>query len=215
MDIVNSTDGFQNATNGLGAGDSTIILQVDRDKVRAYGLTVAQVYQQIAAKLTTTTTAQTPVTVDGTTMDVQISNNLDPLTKENMMDMTFETTVMSADGTTATGTCKLSDIASWTTGNAPDSITSENQNQFVTVTAETAPGYNTTVQARAVKKALDAFALTDEMPEGCSFSMGGESDSVNYMTDEMIHWPCPLSTLSWWHSSRACCPPSSCCSPCR
>ncbi len=127
VDIVNSTDGFQNATNGLGAGDSTIILQVDRDKVRAYGLTVAQVYQQIAAKLTTTTTAQTPVTVDGTTMDVQISNNLDPLTKENMMDMTFETTVMSADGTTATGTCKLSDIASWTTGNAPDSITSENQ----------------------------------------------------------------------------------------
>ena len=188
VDIVNSTDGFQNATNGLGAGDSTIILQVDRDKVRANGLTVAQVYQQIAAKLTTTTTAQTPVTVDGTTMDVQISNNLDPLTKENMMDMTFETTVMSADGTTATGTCKLSDIASWTTGTAPDSITSENRNQFVTVTAETAPGYNTTVQARAVKKALDAFALTDEMPEGCSFSMGGESDSVNYMTNEMIQW---------------------------
>ena len=121
-------------------------------------------------------------------MDVQISNNLDPLTKENMMDMTFETTVMSADGTTATGTCKLSDIASWTTGTAPDSITSENRNQFVTVTAETAPGYNTTVQARAVKKALDAFALTDEMPEGCSFSMGGESDSVNYMTNEMIQW---------------------------
>ena len=137
IDIVNNTDGFQNATNGLGAGDSTIILQVDRDKVRAYGLTVAQVYQQIAAKLTTTTTAQTPVTVDGTTMDVQISNNLDPLTKENMMDMTFETTVMSADGTTATGTCTLADIASWTTGNAPDSITSENQNQYVTVTAET------------------------------------------------------------------------------
>ena len=188
IDIVNNTNGFQNATNGLGAGDSTIILQVDRDKVRAYGLTVAQVYQQIAAKLTTTTTAQTPVTVDGTTMDVQISNNLDPLTKENMMDMTFETTVMSADGTTATGTCTLADIASWTTGNAPDSITSENQNQYVTVTAETAPGYNTTVQARAVKKALDAFALTDEMPEGCSFSMGGESDSVNYMTDEMIQW---------------------------
>ena len=104
------------------------------------------------------------------------------------VDITSFLSSGSSDGTTATGTCKLSDIASWTTGNAPDSITSENQNQFVTVTAETAPGYNTTVQARAVKKALDAFALTDEMPEGCSFSMGGESDSVNYMTDEMIQW---------------------------
>ncbi|EKC61073.1 xanthan lyase, partial [human gut metagenome] len=39
----------------------TINLDIDRDKVRAYGLTVAQVYQQIAAKLTTTTTAETPV----------------------------------------------------------------------------------------------------------------------------------------------------------
>ena len=68
VDIVNSTPGFANATNGLGAGDSTIILKVDRDKVRAYGLTVAEVYQKIAQRLTTTATAQTPVTVDGTTI---------------------------------------------------------------------------------------------------------------------------------------------------
>ena len=118
VDIVNDTEGFANATNGLGSGDATINLQIDRDKVRSYGLTVAQVYQQIAAKLTTTTTAQTPVTVDGSTMSVQISNNLDPVTKENMMDITFETTVMSADGTTSTGTCTLADMATWDTGSA-------------------------------------------------------------------------------------------------
>lgn len=46
--------------------------------------------------LTTTTTAETPVTVDGSTMKVQISDNLDPVTKENMMDMTFTTSVMDA-----------------------------------------------------------------------------------------------------------------------
>ena len=188
VEIVNNTEGFANATNGLGAGDSTIILQVDRDKVRAYGLTVAQVYQKIAEKLTTTTTAQTPVTVDGTTMDVQISDNLDPLTKENMMEMTFETSVISTDGTTATGTCTLADIATWTTGTAPDSITSQNQTEYVTVTADTLEGYNTTVQARVLEKTLNQFALSDEMPEGCSFSMGGESDSVNYMVREMVQW---------------------------
>ena len=188
VDIVNDTEGFANATNGLGSGDATINLHIDRDKVRSYGLTVAQVYQQIAAKLTTTTTAQTPVTVDGSTMSVQISNNLDPVTKENMMDITFETTVMSADGTTATGTCKLSDIASWTTGTAPDSITSEDQTQYVSVTADTLDGYNTTVQARVLEKKLNEFALSDEMPEGCSFSMGGESDSVNFMVNEMVQW---------------------------
>ena len=188
VEIVNGTEGFANATNGLGSGDATINLQIDRDKVRAYGLTVAQVYQQIAAKLTTTTTAQTPVSVDGRTMSVEISDNLDPVTKENMMDITFETSVMSADGTTSTGTCKLSDMATWVTGSAPDSITSQNQTQYVTVTADTLDGYNTTVQARELEKKLEAFALSDEMPEGCSFSMGGESDSVNYMVREMVQW---------------------------
>ena len=188
VEIVNDTEGFANATNGLGSGDATINLQIDRDKVRSYGLTVAQVYQQIAAKLTTTTTAQTPVSVDGRTMSVEISDNLDPVTKENMMDITFETSVMSADGTTTTGTCKLSDIATWVTGSAPNSITSQNQTRYVTVTADTLDGYNTTVQARELEKKLDAFALSDEMPEGCSFSMGGESDSVNYMVKEMVQW---------------------------
>ena len=188
VDIVNDTEGFANATNGLGSGDATINLQIDRDKVRSYGLTVAQVYQQIAAKLTTTTTAQTPVTVDGSTMSVQISNNLDPVTKENMMDITFETTVMSADGTTSTGTCTLADMATWDTGSAPDSITSEDQTQYVSVTADTLDGYNTTVQARVLEKKLNEFALSDEMPEGCSFSMGGESDSVNFMVNEMVQW---------------------------
>ena len=188
VEIVNSTDGFANATNGLGSGDATINLQIDRDKVRACGLTVAQVYQQIAAKLTTTTTAQTPVTVDGTTMSVEISNNLDPVTKENMMDITFETSVMSADGTTATGTCTLADIATWTTGSAPDSITSEDQTQYVSVTADTLDGYNTTVQARELQKKLNDFAASSEMPDGCSFSMGGESETVNYMVNEMVQW---------------------------
>ncbi len=104
------------------------------------------------------------------------------------MDMTFETSVMSADGTTATGTCTLADIATWTTGSAPDSITSENQTEYVTVTADTLDGYNTTVQARELQKKLDEFAASSEMPEGCSFSMGGESETVDFMVKEMVQW---------------------------
>ena len=156
--------------------------------MRAYGLTVAQVYQQIAAKLTTTATAQTPVTVNGTTMDVQITDNLDPVTKENMMELTFETTEMSADGTVTNGTCTLNDIASWTTGTAPDAITSENQTEFVTVTADTLDGYNTMVQSRVLQKKLDEYAASGEMPEGCSTTLGGETEGTDYMVNEMVQW---------------------------
>ena len=188
VDIVNSVDGYANATNGLGSGDATINLQIDRDKVRSYGLTVAQVYQQIAAKLTTTTTAQTPVAVDGTTMTVEITDTLDPVTKENMMDMTFDTSVMNADGTTTAGTCTLGDIATWVTGSAPDSITSQNQTRFVSVTADILEGTNTTVQARTLQKKLDEFAASDEMPESCSITLGGGSELNDFMVDEMTQW---------------------------
>ena len=188
VDMVNEMDGFTNATNGLGSGDATINLQIDRDKVRSYGLTVAQVYQQIAAKLTTTTTAQTPVAIDGSTMNVQISNNLDPMTKENMMDMTFTTSVMAADGTTETGTCTLGDMATWVTGSTPDSITSKNQTRYISVTADAVEGTNTTTETRALEKKLNEFAASDEMPEGCSFYMGGGSEINGMVVDQMGQW---------------------------
>ena len=104
------------------------------------------------------------------------------------MDITFTTSVMDATGTITTGTCTLGDIASWSTGTAPDSITSENQTRYITVSADTLDGYNTTVQSRVLQKKLDAFALSDEMPEGCSFSLGGESSTVNLMVEEMVQW---------------------------
>ena len=59
------------------------------------------------------------------------------------MDMTFTTSVMDATGAITTGTCTLGDIATWSTGTAPDSITSENQTRYITVSADTLDGYNT------------------------------------------------------------------------
>lgn len=73
-------------------------------------------------------------------------------------------------------------------GTAPDSITSENQTEYVTVTADTLDGYNTTVQSRVLQKALNEFAAGSEMPEGCNFSMGGETESVDFMVREMVQW---------------------------
>lgn len=104
------------------------------------------------------------------------------------MDMTFDTSVMNTDGETVTGTCTLADIATWETGTAPDSITSENQTEYVTVTADTLDGYNTTVQSRVLQKALNEFAAGSEMPEGCNFSMGGETENVDFMVREMVQW---------------------------
>ena len=95
---------------------------------------------------------------------------------------------MNADGTTTAGTCTLGDIATWVTGSAPDSITSQNQTRFVSVTADILEGTNTTVQARTLQKKLDEFAASDEMPESCSITLGGGSELNDFMVDEMTQW---------------------------
>ena len=187
VELVNSTDGFENATNGLGEGDQTIELSIDKDAARAAGLTVAQIYQEIAAQLTTSTDS-TSVSVDGTTMTVKVVDDTDPLTVENLMDLTFHTTNLAADGTTVNEVHTLGEFASTSYGSTPNSIQRENMTRYVSVTAETKKGYNTTLQSRQLERMLQEMQASGEFPEGYTVSLGGETDSVNDMVRQMLEW---------------------------
>ena len=48
MDIVSDVKGFTKVSNGQESGDKTIQLTIDKDKAMAQGLTVAQIYQELA-----------------------------------------------------------------------------------------------------------------------------------------------------------------------
>ena len=181
VDIVNNTEGFQNATNGLGAGDSTIILQVDRDKVRANGLTVAQVYQQIAAKLSTNTTATT-LKVGSETYTVTIVDKTDAPNLDDLFQMEFTTTTTDDDGNTVNETHTLAEFASRTNGNAYASIARENGSRMISVTSETAEGYNTTLLSRELEPKLAALTL----PDGCTAEIAGETTQVTEMIQQMV-----------------------------
>ena len=79
-------------------------------------------------------------------------------------------------------------MATWVTGSAPDSITSKNQTRYISVTADAVEGTNTTTETRALEKKLNEFAASDEMPEGCSFYMGGGSEINGMVVDQMGQW---------------------------
>ena len=64
------------------------------------------------------------------------------------------------------------------------SIGRENLNRYVTVSASTAEGYNTTVLSRALQPKLDELAAT--LPNGYSIVLGGESEEVNEMIVQML-----------------------------
>ena len=187
IEMIDGTEGFANASTGLGAGDATIELHIDKDKARAAGLTVAQAYQGIAARLTTSTDSTT-ISINGESMTVRVVDDIDPLTVENLMDMTFNTTNYAADGSQVAEVHTLGEFAEITYGTTPDSISRQDQTRCITVSAETLEGYNTTVQARQLQDKLDAWSASGALPEGYSVALSGETSTVNDIMSQMFQW---------------------------
>ena len=180
VDMVNEMDGFTNATNGLGSGDATINLQIDRDKVRSYGLTVAQVYQQIAAKLTTDTTATT-LKAGGDSYSVVIVDKTDTPTLDDIFNMEFETTTTDENGSSVKETHTLGEFATRTTTAGYTTIARENGSRKLAVTSETANGYNTTLLSRELEPQLAAL----DLPDGVTAELAGETTQVTEMLSQM------------------------------
>lgn len=202
MDIVGEVDGFSEISNGSEDSEQTLHLIIDRDEAMKNNLTVAQIYSDIASRLTTSVTSTT-ITNNGREYEVILKDKTNELTKENLMDMEFETVAsagassgaQSAQGQSSamsgaaasassaeTKTVLLRDIATLEETESRSSINRENLTRYITVTASTDEGYNTTVLSRKLEKKLDKY----ELPKGYTIDMGGESEQVNDMLSQMI-----------------------------
>lgn len=181
--IVETVPGYTEITTSFTDGDPTIHLQIDKDKAMAAGLTVAQIYMAITEKMTTSANSTT-ITVDGTTLNVSVLDNSDPLTVENLLDMTLEASSMDSTGAMVTTSHKLSEFATVTESLSVGSIGRENQTRYVTVSADVLEGYNATLLARELEEKLTDFEK--DLPYGYTVGLGGESEVVNEMVLQML-----------------------------
>lgn len=178
--IVEQVEGFENISNGQEDGAQEIHLIVNKDRAMKRGLTVAQIYGTLSSRLTTEKDSVT-MSVGDTDMTVQIVDETELLNKENLLDMELEATQTKEDGTTQTKKYTLGDFAQIEYGQGLASISRENQSHYITVTADTMEGYNTTLLTRSLNKLLKDYAIAD----GYTIEIGGESDQVNDMVVQM------------------------------
>ena len=182
MALLGQVEGFEEISNGQEDGDALIHLVIDRDAAMRQGLTVAQIYQELSAALTTETTS-TSVSINGTDMDVVLVDEDDPLTLANLMDYDFKVSKTDEDdGSTYTEHHKLSEFATRQDGTSVASISRENQTRKMSVTATTAEGYNTTLLSRQVETLLADY----QAPDGVTVSIGGERTNVADMMTQMV-----------------------------
>ena len=144
-----------------------------------YGLTVAQIYSDLSAALTTETTSTT-LTVGQDDYDVVIVDERDALTRENLLDYPFTVQVQGENGETEEETHTLGEFATVQTDASLSSISRDNQQRYMTVTAATEEGYNTTLLSRQVEQLLADY----QAPEGYTIQISGEVETIqNAMVD--------------------------------
>ena len=86
--IISEVEGFTEIHGGFDDSTPALQLVIDKNEAMKYGLTVAQIYAEIAARLTTSVTS-TSITMDEMTMDVVIEDDANLLKIEELMDMEF------------------------------------------------------------------------------------------------------------------------------
>lgn len=181
MDILSGVEGFENISNGQEEGEKEVRVVIDKDKAMQYNLTVAQIYSELSAALSTDTTATT-LNVAEDSYDVVIQDETDKVTRSNLLDFVFETTTKDDEGKDVTEEHTLGEFASLEEGNALATISRENQSRYLAVTAETAEGYNTTLLSREVEKELEKY----EAPENYTIEIAGESSTVTDAMGDLI-----------------------------
>ena len=168
------------ASNGIESADKMLHLKIDRNKAAEHGLTIAQIYQEILKHTTTEKNAIT-LNMDEKDVEVNLINETDKLTYENILDMKIETTEKNSDGEDEKHTYKLSDFASEDDGYSMDNITRENQKPYLTVTAEIDENANATLLSRKLQNKIDKY----KAPGGYEVELSGDATQTTDMLKQM------------------------------
>ena len=196
---IAEVEGLEDVSDGLEDAAPALQVVVDRDKAMTKGITVAQIYMQVAAALQDTTTVS-EVTLDGKRMEMMVDAAADSkLTREKLLELTITPdSSMSASmssamggstgGASASGLSQLTgedsgdkdtsfplgDVAEVRETVSLNSIQRDQQRRCITVTAAIADGYNVTKVTSAVQQAVAPLAL----PEGVTVEFNGENEQI-------------------------------------
>ena len=173
--ICAQVDGAANIDDGSEDAEPKLSVIVNKELASDNSLSVAQVYQYIAQRLYGAVEL-TSATLDGREYSLYVSEDKNSdLQPDDIADMEIEVT-----GTTETRYVRIGDIAEIRYGESMSSIRRDNQKRVTSVSFDVAEGYS----ANLVSRDLEALLSEYQPPEGVSFSLSGENESVmGYMQD--------------------------------
>ena len=176
--ILYNVDGVADVSDGLEDAAPALHVNVDRNAAMAKGLTVAQVYMEIAGALTTSS-SMASLELSGTTTGLTIQKPEDAaLDVEGLKNYVFQVT--GRDGTVKE--VPLSEFATVEETSSLSSISRINQRRYLTVSASLEEGRNVTLVNTAAERALrDA-----DLGVGVSYEMTGENETIMEAVEQLV-----------------------------
>ena len=168
--VIEGVDGIAYVSAGEEKTEPTINISVNKEKAMQKGLTVAQIFQEIATELTQSATAATVETKNGDYDIIVISEKAENYTRKDLENYVFEIT--KPDGTVEG--VKLADIADILDGKTLSTINRSAQRRYLSVNAGIEKGENITLVSEKVQEALADF----KAPEGISYEFSGENEAI-------------------------------------
>lgn len=168
---LKTVEGIDETDSGVGATSPEIKVSVNKEKAAEKGLTVAQVYQQVASAVSSEKTSTTLTNDNGNDIDVVIvkdeSQNVTPDTIGSI-DITYK------DSEENEKTTSLSSIADISKSETIDVITRQDQKRYLSITGTLKDGYTLTDVSNKAQKLFDDYKL----PEGCSIEFTGSNKAT-------------------------------------
>ena len=151
-----------------------LMITVDKDKAMKEGLTVAQIYQAVAADIAGDGPAST-LTMNGSDYSIYVLEGGEKRSIEELKEIEIET-----EKDEKKDKIEVGDVAELSVEDSPASIYRDNQQRYMTITAEVEDGAITSNVTRDVEKYIDGY----DIPAGITVDVGGESVAVGeYVTD--------------------------------
>ena len=169
-DALMGIDGVAEVSNGLDKQTPALHIDVDRNKAMANGITVAQIYLELAAAMQNNTTV-TNLELSGTTTSLIVEKPADSvLTVDSLADYTFKVTTQTGE----TKEFKLSDVAQIQETMSLSSISRLQQRRCLTVTASLEEGKNVTLMTAKAQQVMEKL----DLGEGVTYAFDGENEAI-------------------------------------
>ncbi|MGL5692786.1 MAG: efflux RND transporter permease subunit [Peptostreptococcaceae bacterium] len=165
--ILENVEGTIDVSNGMEDANVETRIIVDKNKAMEYGLTIAQVYQEISKVLETEKTS-TNVTIDHNEYPIIIANEND-ITRENILDYKIKGTKNNEQVE-----IKLDKIAHLENAKGLTSINRDNQSRYLNVSAGIDSNHNIGLVSRDIELALEKY----KAPDGYTIELKGENETI-------------------------------------